>query len=158
MELGLDHHMSQWGISGILFWNWLSVLLHSQRQAINSLRPSDSKCVGDLTSISSDIGVSPALSTPSYYLNQCWDIVNWTPWNFIWNSKIFIQKYALIMSAATWRPFCLGHNVLSYWKIVRHVDINLVLWIGSSHTRTQTIVHLLGLVLTFLQNSCLFSC
>ena len=34
---------------------------------------------------------------PSYYLNQCWNIVNWTPrkkrqWNFYLNSYIFIQE------------------------------------------------------------------
>ena len=36
-------------------------------------------------------------SAPSHYLNQCWDIVNWTPknklqWNFNRNSYIFIKK------------------------------------------------------------------
>ena len=37
------------------------------------------------------------LPAPSHYLNQCWNIVNWTPrnklcWNFNWNSYIFIQE------------------------------------------------------------------
>ena len=39
---------------------------------------------------------------PSHYLNQCWDIVNWTRrnkhWNFIWNSYIFIQENAFCQS------------------------------------------------------------
>ena len=40
------------------------------------------------------------LSAPSYYLNQCWLIVNWTPGNiFLWylnqNSIIFIKKNAV---------------------------------------------------------------
>ena len=51
---------------------------------------------------------------PSHYLNQCWDIVNWTirnklQWNFYWNSNI--EKMHLKMSAK-WRLFCLGLNVL----------------------------------------------
>ena len=37
---------------------------------------------------------------PSLYLNQCWNIVNWTPrnklqWNFNRSSNIFIQENAL---------------------------------------------------------------
>ena len=36
----------------------------------------------------------------SHYLNQCWNIVNWTPrnklqWNFNWNSYIFIHENSL---------------------------------------------------------------
>ena len=39
-------------------------------------------------------------SAPSYYLNQCWNIVNWTfrkklEWNFNRNSNIFIQEIAI---------------------------------------------------------------
>ena len=50
-------------------------------------------CVGNLTIIGSDSG----LSAPSHYLNQCWNIVNWTPrnklqWNVYRNSYIFIQE------------------------------------------------------------------
>ena len=38
-------------------------------------------------------------SAPSHYLNQCWNIGNWTArnkiqWNFNWNSNIFIQENA----------------------------------------------------------------
>ena len=40
-----------------------------------------------------------ACSAPSHYLNQCWNIVNWTfrnklQWNFNRNSNIFIQVFA----------------------------------------------------------------
>ena len=59
-----------------------------------------------------------AWSAPSHYLNQCWDIVNWTlrnklQWNFNWNSYLFIQENAIEMSSGKWRPFCLGLNVLN---------------------------------------------
>ena len=41
----------------------------------------------------------PSVSAPSHYLNQCWNIDNWTLWNkFQWNihgnSHIFIQEDA----------------------------------------------------------------
>ena len=41
-----------------------------------------------------------AWSTPSHYLNQCWNIVNWTlgnklQWNFNRNSNIFIEENTL---------------------------------------------------------------
>ena len=54
-------------------------------------------CVSKLTTIGSDNGLSPA---PSHYLNQCWNIVNWTlrnklQWKFNRNSNIFIQENAL---------------------------------------------------------------
>ena len=55
-------------------------------------------CVGNLNIIGSDNVSSPG-SAPSHYLNQCWNIVNWTlrnklQWIFKWNSNIFIQENA----------------------------------------------------------------
>ena len=40
-----------------------------------------------------------AWTAPSHYLNQCWNIVNWTlgnklQWNFNWNLNIFVQENA----------------------------------------------------------------
>ena len=74
-------------------------------------------CVGKLTIIGSDNGLSPG---PSHYLNQCWNIVNSTlrnklQWNFNRNSNIFIQENAfesvvcetaVILS----RPQCVNAN------------------------------------------------
>ena len=52
----------------------------------------------------------------SHYLNQCWNIVNWSlrnklQWNFNWNSNIFIQENALEnivceMASILSRPQC----------------------------------------------------
>ena len=55
--------------------------------------------------------------TPSHYLNQCWNIVNWTLRNKLhWNSSrkynIIIKNMRLKVSSAKWRPCCLGLNVL----------------------------------------------
>ena len=57
-----------------------------------------------------------ACSVPSYYLNQCWNIVNWTlgnnlHWNFNLNSCINIQQTAFEsvvskMAASLSRPQC----------------------------------------------------
>ena len=49
-------------------------------------------CIGNLIIIDSDNGLSP-----SHYLKQCWDIVNWTlgnnfQWNRNRNSNIFILE------------------------------------------------------------------
>ena len=52
-------------------------------------------CVIEISIIGSDNGLSPW--PPSHYLNQCWNIVNWTlrkklQWNFNRNSNIFIEE------------------------------------------------------------------
>ena len=58
-----------------------------------------------------------AYSVPSHYLNQFWDIVNWTlrkklQWNFNQNTKLFIHKLHMKIPSAKWRPFCLGWDEL----------------------------------------------
>ena len=57
-------------------------------------------------------------TAPNHYLNQCWNIVNWTPrnklqWNFSWNSNIFNQENALEnvvceMASILCRPPCVN--------------------------------------------------
>ena len=59
-----------------------------------------------------------AWPAPSHYLNQCWDIVNWTrrnklQWNFNRNSYLFIQENAFQnvawkMTAIVSRPQCVN--------------------------------------------------
>ena len=58
-----------------------------------------------------------ALSVPSHYLNQCWNIVNSAlrnknQWNVYRNSKVFIEENAF--ENAKWWPFCPGLNVLMW--------------------------------------------
>ena len=89
-------------------------------------------CVGNLTIIVSDNGLSPGrhqaiiwtnavrerpLNLITHSLNQCWNIVDWTlgnklQWNFNRNSYIFIQENPFETVVWKWRPFCLGLNVL----------------------------------------------
>ena len=66
-----------------------------------------------------------AWSAPSHYLNQCWNIVNWTlwnkdPWNLNRKSNIFIQENAFQnvvwkMAAILSRPQCVNATRASIW-------------------------------------------
>ena len=54
---------------------------------------------------------------PSHYLNQCWNIVNWTLGNKLrrnLNRNLYLssKEMHLKMSSGNWRPFCLGLNVI----------------------------------------------
>ena len=55
------------------------------------------------------------LPAPSHYLNQWWNIVNWTLGNKLqWNLILYLyKKMHLKMSSGNWQPFCLGLNVLN---------------------------------------------
>ena len=82
-------------------------------------------CVNKLTIIGSGNGLSPG-SIWSHYLNQCWNIVNWTignklQWNFNRNENIFIQenafenivwKMAAILSRPQWVNPCGAESIL----------------------------------------------
>ena len=80
------------------------------RTVINTLRPSDAYMRRQYNH----------WLAPSHYLNQCWNIVNWTlrnklQWNCNRNSYIFIQENACenIVLKMAFLSFFLGLNVLS---------------------------------------------
>ena len=91
-------------------------VLHS---LYNSLRP-----LSKQTIIGWDNGLSPGRRQAicCHYLNQCWNIVNWTPgnkiqWNFNQNSYIFIQGSAFKngvwkMAAILSWPWCVNVNIV----------------------------------------------
>ena len=65
-------------------------------------------CFSKLTTIGSDNGL-----LPSYYMNQCWKIVNWTlrnklQWNLNQNSYIFIQENAF--ENFVWQMVAISNN------------------------------------------------
>ena len=67
-------------------------------------------CVGNLTIIGSDNGLSPGRRR-SHYLNQYCLIVNWTlgkklQWNQNKKANVLIHKNAYEMPPVRWRPFC----------------------------------------------------
>ena len=67
-----------------------------------------------------------AWSVPSHYLNQCWNIVNWTlgikfQWNLNQNQYIFIQENAFEnvvceMAPISSRPQCVNSLALSFTR------------------------------------------
>ena len=64
---------------------------------------------------------------PSHYLNQCWTIVNWTPWNIFQWISIGIQTFSfkkmhLKMPSTKWHSLCLGLNVLT--RIHSRINLN----------------------------------
>ena len=84
---------------------------------VNSLRPSDA-CLRQWTNHHWFRQWLVAWPAPSRYLNQCWNIVNWTignkfQWNMNRNSYIFIQENAFEnvvwkMAAILSRPQCVN--------------------------------------------------
>ena len=64
---------------------------------------------------------------PSHYLDQCWDIVNWTQWNKFSEIWIEIQNFTfrkmhLKMLSTKWQPvFPVGMQILMVYKYYFHV-------------------------------------
>ena len=74
-------------------------------------------CVGKLTIISSDNGLSPARRQAIIWTNAGISLIGPLGTNFSENlvgiQTFSFEKMHLKMSSAKWRTFCLGHNVLS---------------------------------------------
>ena len=86
-------------------------------------------CVGELTIIGSDNGLSPGRRQAIIWTNA--GILLIGPWGTKF-SKILIgihtfsfKKIHLKMSSVKWRPFCLGLNVLKQWIKI----LNPCIWI-----------------------------
>ena len=75
-------------------------------------------CVGNLTIIGSDNGLSPVRRQAIIWTNDELLLIeplalrNKILWKFNRNYNIFIQENAFEVSSAKWQPFCLGLNVL----------------------------------------------
>ena len=110
-----------------------------------------------------------AWTAPSHYLNQCWNIINWTlgnklQWNFNQNSYIFIHENAL--KTVVWkkaailsRPQCVKSRFMWFqWKFFKKIDKTpytdiFRLYSGPkrgqkfgphTHTLKSTVNHVLG--------------
>ena len=78
-------------------------------------------CVGKLTIIGSDNGLSPGRRQAIIWTIAGRNIVNWTlgnklQWNLKRNSYIFIQENAFENVVWKWRPFCLSLYVLKWLR------------------------------------------
>ena len=75
---------------------------------------------------------------PSHYLNQCWNIINWTPTHNFSEIPIEIHTFSLKkihlkMASEKWHPFCICLNVLRLWPLS---DMSVVLT-GQGATPVQ---------------------
>ena len=108
---------------------WIAPL----RKPVNSLRPSDA-FMRQWTNHHCFRQWLVAWPAPSHYLNQCWDIVNWTlrnklHWNFNRYSYIFIQENSFEnvvwkMAAILSRPQCVKITpyFLPLFTYRRHIE------------------------------------
>ena len=69
-------------------------------------------------------------NSPSHYLGQCRFIVIWMPGNTLWwnlnqTTTLFTQKIVLKLPSATWRSFCIGHNVSSSALVCKYMYTSL---------------------------------
>ena len=95
-------------------------------------------CVGKLTIIGSDNGLSPGRRQAIIWTNAGILLIEPLGTNF---SEILIgiqtfsfKKMRLKMASAKWRPFCLGLNVLRNW------DATLFTGCSSQRTRDATVI------------------
>ena len=74
-------------------------------------------CVGNLTIIGSDDGLSPGRRAPGHCLTQCLDSANWTLGADFSETLIeltfSLKQRDLKVSSATQRPFCLSLGALN---------------------------------------------
>ena len=87
------------------------------------------------------------LIAPSHYLNQCWNIANWTirntlQWNFSRNSSIFIQENAFEivvceMVVILSRPQCVKGTTM-------HIRSYIEYYIYMSYIYTEIDMHTYG--------------
>ena len=93
------------------------------------------KCVGKLTIIGSDNGLSPGRRQAIIWTNA-WILLIWplgTNFNeiLIGNQTFSFKKMHLKMSSAKWRPFCLSLNVLNDWISVASVTKVVNQWLAK---------------------------
>ena len=114
-------HKGQW--SGALKFSLICVWIKSW---VNSREAGDLRCYRAHYDVT--------VMVPSHYLNQHWNIVNWTPrkkiqWNYNRNSCIFIHKnpFEIVvwkMTAILSRPQCVNGWVVflySLWCVSLHL-------------------------------------
>ena len=92
-------------------------------------------CVGKLTNIGSDNGLSPGRRQAFIWTNAGILLIGPLGTNFseflIIIHTFSFNKMQLKMSSAKWRPFCLGLNVLSYFL---PCCVHMRTWLGVSYS------------------------
>ena len=84
-------------------------------------------CVGNLTTIGSDKGLSPGQRQAITWTNVGILLIgpprNKLQWNVYRNSYIFTQENSFEIVVCKWRPFCLGLNVLTHRSWVTYICV-----------------------------------
>ena len=103
----------------VTFWQYYTWLAHWGR--VTHI------CVGNLTIIGPDNGLSPGRRQAIIWTNAGILVIEPQGTNFreilIGIHTLSFKKIHLKMSSAKWRPFCLGLNVLTHLRLVPHVCI-----------------------------------
>ena len=126
------NHLSKWGHR--IFFGWTNVKRQLYLMAICS-KPLTHWgrvthiCVGSLTIIGSDNGLSPGRRQAIIWTNAGTLLIGHLGTNFneipIEIHTFSFKKMQLKMSSAKWRPFCLGLNVLIYIRKFNRVLISV---------------------------------
>ena len=94
-------------------------------------------CVGKLTIIGSDNGLSPGRRQAIIWTNAGTLLIGPLGTNFnetlIEIHTFSFKKIHLKISSGKWRPFCLGLNVLPHWGRVAHICVHNLTIIGSDN-------------------------
>ena len=103
-----------------------------------------------------------AWSAPNHYLNQCWNIVNWTlrnkiQWNSNRNPNIFIQENALEnvvceMASISSRPQCI--NCFWFLRMAIHVSIIDHIW-KKYLVHIVSVIHVTRLEINGITKECI---
>ena len=101
-------------------------------------------CVGNITIIGSDNGLSPGCGQAIIWTNVGILLIGplWINFNeiLIENRTFSFKKIHLKMSSVKWRPFCLGLNVLIEAVTVHVPDIIEWIWSNNTHVSVHTFV------------------
>ena len=128
-NLALYHNWIIWIVfcQTVNGWSVSSFILLMSDRIINSWSPVMHKCIGNLTIIYSDIGLSPCWHQAIIWTNAGILLIGNSRTNF---SEIFVKIYRfsfkkmhLKMLSAKWWPSCLGLNVLTAAGFSRY-DVN----------------------------------
>ena len=109
-------------------------------------------CVGNLTTIGSDKGLSPDWRQAIIWTNT--GILLIGPWGTKFGEILIkiltfsFMKMDLKVSSAKWRPFCLGLNVLKHIYL-KYLSINLI---------SETLIHLFWRPMVVISIGCLHVC
>ena len=129
------------------------ILLVQDLSSFNWLRPSDAYMRPQPRTSLVQINALSPVSTPSYYMTRCWNIVNYTfgnkfQWNFNQNLNSFIQENAFDnvickIAAILSQPQCVQkfHQILKLHPVSHPISANKQSYTTKRHFIKVFIIH-----------------